>query len=168
MHLITTQRGVSLVEVMVAITVLGFGLLGLAGTQARTTVLNDSAYNRSIAVDLSNDLADRMRAIRTPYMVNADADPKPSKPPDFSKCPAIYSDTDTCSAQDADRATHATLAQTEMREWGPLLQRQLPGATYTLTKVASGSTDYFRYTLIIKWLDNRRTGTELEYRVVIE
>jgi type IV pilus assembly protein PilV len=168
MHISTTQRGASLIEVMVAITVLGFGLLGLAGVQLRTTGLNDSAYYRSIAVDLSNDLADRIRAVRTPFMADALASPQPSKPPDFSKCPAIYSDTDTCSAQEPDRATHETLVQTEMREWGPLMRKQLRGSTYSLSQVASASTDYLRYTLTITWLDDRRAGTTESYSVVIE
>ena len=170
MHLITTRRGASLIEVMVAITVLGFGLLGLAGTQARTTVLNDSAYNRSIAVDLSNDLADRIRAIRTPYMVNADANPQPPKPPDFSKCEIVYH-TVTCATQETADRNHndaATLVASEMTQWATLLQGQLPAASYTLSQVASSSTAYFRYTLTITWLDDRRAGANASYSVVIE
>ncbi len=153
-----------------AVTILGFGLLGLAGMQTKTVTMNDSAYYRSIAVDLGNDLADRIRAIRTPYMVNVDANPQPPAPPDFSLC-TIYLTTVTCAAQQTspkDRSTNAALVTTEMREWAALLQKQLPGATYSLVQAASSSTDYFRYTLTITWLDDRGTATNSSYSMVIE
>jgi len=162
-----SQFGASLIEVMVAVTILGFGLLGLAAVQTKTTTMNDSAYYRSIAADLGNDLADRIRAIRTPYMVNVDANPQPSKPPDFSKCTILYSAV-TCAAQDASRTTNETLAASEMTEWAAMLQKQLPGGTYTLVQAASTSTDYFRYTLTITWLDDRGSSANSSYSMVIE
>lgn len=161
------QLGASLIEVLIAVTLLGFGLLGLAGVQSRTNALNDSAYYRSIAADLGNDLAERIRAVRTPFMVNASADPQPPKPPDFSKC-TILGTTVSCTAQDTDRATHGPQALTEMTTWAATLQRQLPGASYTLTQTTSSSSAYFRYTLIIRWLDDRVSGDNSTYRVVIE
>lgn len=161
------QLGASLIEVMIAVTLLGFGLLGLAGVQSRTTALNDSAYYRSIAADLGNDLAERIRAVRTPFMVNASANPQPSKPPDFSKC-TILDKTVSCTAQDADRSLHGAQALAEMTSWAATLQQQLPGATYTLTQAASTSSAYFRYTLTITWLDDRVASANSVYRVVIE
>jgi type IV pilus assembly protein PilV len=62
MSLDISQRGASLIEVMISVSILGFGLLSLAVTQIQTTKLNDSAYYRSIASDLASDLADRIRA----------------------------------------------------------------------------------------------------------
>lgn len=167
MSITNTQRGASLIEAMVAVTLLGFGLLGLAGIQTKTTILNDSAYNRSIAADLSSDLADRIRAVRTPFMVNVDANPQPTKPPDFSKC-TILGSTVTCVAQDTGRTTYETLAASEMTEWAALLRKQLPGASYTLIQQGSTSPDYFRYTLTITWLDDRSATTNTSYSVVIE
>ena len=159
--------GASLIEVMVAVTILGFGLLGLAAVQTKTTTLNDSAYYRSIAADLGNDLADRIRAIRTPYMANVDANPQPSKPPDFSKCVLLYS-TVTCAAQSSDRSTNEALAASQMTEWAALLQKQMPEASYVLAAAASSSTDYLRYTLTITWLDDRSAASNSSYSVVIE
>lgn len=169
MSITHTQRGASLIEVMVAVTLLGFGLLGLAGIQTKMVVLNDSTYNLSIAADLSNDLADRIRAVRTPYMVNVDANPQPPKPPDFSKCTMLASTgVVTCVSQDAARATYQTLAVSEMTQWAALLRKQLPEASYTLIQEASTSSDYLRYTLTLTWLDDRATASNATYKVVLE
>jgi len=161
------QGGMTLLEVMVAIIILGFGLLGLGVLQARSITMGQSSYFRSVAVDLGNDLGDRIRAVRTPIMVSSGADPKPGKPPDFSKC--TQSDaTVTCATQETGRTTYQTLVNSEMLDWLTALRAQLPNARYTLTSAASSSTDYFRYTLTITWLDSRQDNTDTSYSVVIE
>jgi len=58
------QRGVGLVEVMVAVLVLSVGLLGLAGLQVRTLRNSQSALERGVAVVESHAIADAMRADR--------------------------------------------------------------------------------------------------------
>lgn len=56
------QRGVSLIEVLVAIVVLSIGLLGLAGLQASGMRVGQSSIHRSQAAQLAYDMADRIRA----------------------------------------------------------------------------------------------------------
>lgn len=57
-----SQSGFSLIEVLVAIVILSLGILGLAGLQA-TSIRNTSASGqRTIAINLAADIADRMRA----------------------------------------------------------------------------------------------------------
>ena len=56
------QRGVSLVEVLVAVVVLSIGLLGLAGLQASGMRVGQSSIHRSQAAQLAFDMIDRMRA----------------------------------------------------------------------------------------------------------
>lgn len=159
------QSGASLLEAMVAMFILGFGMLGLSATQSKNIAMSQSVFYRSIAVDLSNDLGDRIRAIRTPYMVSAGANPAPAKPPDFSKCsPAPTS----CANQDFDRAVYQSLVNSEMIEWNNILKSQLPNASFTLSSTPSSSTDYFRYILTINWLDNRKDASNTSYSVVIE
>lgn len=62
--LTTTQHGFTLLEVLVAIVILSFGLLGLAGLQAIGLKNNHSAYLRTQANTLANDIFERMRANR--------------------------------------------------------------------------------------------------------
>lgn len=56
------QSGAGLIEVLVAVVVLTFGLLGLAGLQFSGNKFNHSAYLRSQATSLAYDAADRMRS----------------------------------------------------------------------------------------------------------
>ncbi|HMU66909.1 MAG TPA: type IV pilus modification protein PilV [Cellvibrionaceae bacterium] len=57
----TRQHGSSLLEVMVALVVLGVGLLGVLAMQARSSQYGQSTYYYAQAVFLANDIADAMR-----------------------------------------------------------------------------------------------------------
>ena len=59
-----TQRGLSLIEVLIAVLVLGLGLLGLAMLQTTNLRLSQSANQRTIATNLSSDLLDDIRSNR--------------------------------------------------------------------------------------------------------
>lgn len=56
------QRGFNLLEVMVAMFVLAFGLLGLAALQVQTLRSNHSAMLRTQATFLAIDVTERIRA----------------------------------------------------------------------------------------------------------
>lgn len=60
----TTQRGVALIEALIAMLIVAFGVLGLVGLQARTTVANLEGYQRSQALVLVNDMVERMKLNR--------------------------------------------------------------------------------------------------------
>jgi type IV pilus assembly protein PilV len=59
-----SQRGATLVEVLIAVLVLSIGLLGVAGLQLNALQNNLSAHVRSQASTLAYYIADRMRANR--------------------------------------------------------------------------------------------------------
>ena len=56
------QTGFALLEVLIAVVVISFGLLGLAGLQLTSMKNNHSAYFRSIATQQAYDMADRIRS----------------------------------------------------------------------------------------------------------
>lgn len=58
-------RGVSLIEVLVAVLVLSVGLLGVAGLQLSALRGNQGAYERSVATITASSIAERMLANRT-------------------------------------------------------------------------------------------------------
>src|SRR5688572_2559875 len=71
------QRGTSLVEVLVTIVILAFGLLGLAGLQSRLQVSDMEAYQRAQALVLLEDYTSRIstnRGLAATY-VTGTADP---------------------------------------------------------------------------------------------
>lgn len=60
--ILNRQRGVGLIEVLVAVLVLSIGLLGMAALQSRSVADNNSAMARSMAVIASYSMFDAMRA----------------------------------------------------------------------------------------------------------
>lgn len=58
------QRGVTLIEVMVTVIILSVGLLGMAGMQARLQQSEMEAYQRSQALMLLKDMANRISTNR--------------------------------------------------------------------------------------------------------
>ena len=56
------EAGVAMIEALIAIVVISFGLLGLAGLQLAGVRTNQVAYYRSVATAQAYDMADRMRA----------------------------------------------------------------------------------------------------------
>jgi type IV pilus assembly protein PilV len=58
------SRGITMIEVLVALVILSIGLLGLASLQANALKYNQSAYMRTQATQYAYDIADRMRANR--------------------------------------------------------------------------------------------------------
>ncbi len=61
---IRAQRGVGIIEVLIALLILSIGLLGMAALQVRTMRNNESALERSMAVAETHAIADAMRADR--------------------------------------------------------------------------------------------------------
>jgi type IV pilus assembly protein PilV len=58
----TRQRGVSLVEVLVTLVILAFGLLGVAGLQAKMSLAEMESYQRSQALMALAEMTERMSA----------------------------------------------------------------------------------------------------------
>ena len=58
------QRGATLIEVLVSMVIIAFGLLGMAGLQVRMQVSELESYQRSQALLLLNDMANRIASNR--------------------------------------------------------------------------------------------------------
>lgn len=56
------QDGVSLIEVLVALFVLAFGMLGIAGMQTMAMKANQSAFERNAAVISAGSIVERIRS----------------------------------------------------------------------------------------------------------
>lgn len=70
-HSRRAMRGVSLIEVLMAVLIFSIGLIGLAGLLIISTRSNQSAFVRTQVTFLANSMADRMRA--NPYGLWKDA-----------------------------------------------------------------------------------------------
>ena len=134
-----SQRGFTLIEVLVAIVVLAIGLLGLAGLQASSLKNNTSAYTRSQAQLLAYDMLDRLRANRE-GVINGSYDDLLSTTPSDPSCI-----TSGCSV--------AQLAQHDAFEWSALLSSTLPAGVGRVAGNGAGSV----FTITVMW-DDERTG----------
>jgi type IV pilus assembly protein PilV len=91
-------RGSTLLEVLVTLGILAFGLLGLAGLQNKMQVSNVEAYQRAQAVMLMSDMVERMNVAPA---IDASA----------ASCYAMASQalTDTCLAQRVEGYVSSTV-----------------------------------------------------------
>ena len=65
------QSGLSLIEVLISLVVIGIGLLGVAGLQTTAVQSNYLAYQYSMAARLAENLAEAMRSNRSGLLGNA-------------------------------------------------------------------------------------------------
>ena len=60
-HRLKTQRGITLLESMIAIVVAALGILGILGVQMRTLTDTQTSMRRAQAIRLIEDLSERMK-----------------------------------------------------------------------------------------------------------
>jgi type IV pilus assembly protein PilV len=132
-----SQRGMTMVEVLVALVVLSIGMLGIAALYVETMRANRTALIRTQAVSLVNDMADRIRA-------NARAQ--------------IAYDIDTYGGNPVTRGcvtggancTAPALAEDDLARWVTSVRNALPGGIPDL-QFTPGFPD--RYTIIAQWAE---------------
>ncbi len=109
------SAGFTLLEVLIAIVVVAFGLLGLAGLQVFALKNNQSASLRVAATNLTTDIIDRMKAN---YLgVINDNYNRP-----------LTADYNTTVANCATTGcTYSELAANDLREWKERVAAALPG-----------------------------------------
>lgn len=120
-------HGFSLIEVLVSIVVLSFGLLGMVGMQAASLQSNREARNQSSAVTMARELAESIRGNKAegikpspdnPYLGSFSAPMSATTP---SYCLNVAVGTPACT--DA-----ADIAAAQMTEWLSRVDGELPGA----------------------------------------
>ena len=65
-----STAGVGMIEVLIAVAILAFGMLGIAAMQATSLRKSQSALDRSQATVLTYSILDRMRANRAVAIIN--------------------------------------------------------------------------------------------------
>lgn len=119
------SAGFSLIEVLVSIVVLTFGLLGMVGMQAASLHANREARLQSSAVTLSRELADMIRGNKVvgvlssgnPYLGTFNS---PLAAATASYCLSVGSSSACADTTD--------IANAEMTEWLARVDAELPGA----------------------------------------
>ena len=144
------QRGITMVESLVALVVLAVGMLGIASLYVASLKAGRSALIRTQAVNLVNDMVDRIRA-NAPARTAYDMSNYGSKPQEHG-CVA----TSNCTA--------AELAEDDLARWQKAVQATLPGGNNVVANVtvfpaaAGGQPD--RYHVRVEW---REPGEEANF-----
>jgi type IV pilus assembly protein PilV len=141
MSLAMKHRGMTLIEVLVALLIVSIGLLGLAALQANSLKFNHSAYLRTQATQLAYDMGERIRANREEALIN-----NTNYTIDF-----------------ADAAPTATDVETrDLNFWINSIAATLPNGDGEITRVAN------RFTITVRWLDDKDAAQTGEFQFVTE
>jgi type IV pilus assembly protein PilV len=132
-----------LIETLIALLVLSFGLLGMAGLQTYGLRNNNSAYHRSQATLMAYDIVDRMRASRLLAVGTAPVSP------------SIGASPYNIALGDSPPSTPgATIPQRDLFEWFSVLTRRLPDSDAEV--FCNANTAACR--VIVQWNDGRSGG----------
>lgn len=139
------HRGLTMLEVLVTLVIVAFGLLGIAGIIANGMKTTHSAYGRSQASWLANDIIDRMRGNRAtaegaglPYNIAVDA--------------AL------------DMSDVSNVPKADLVSWRRALAAALPSGTGGVNVDAATS----KVTVTVQWDDSRAANGGSSEQFVVE
>lgn len=152
----TRQQGFTLLEVLITLVILAFGLLGLANLQTKLHMTEMEAYQRAQAIVLLQDFANRLQANGTnaaAYITDADGDGV-----DANDWLGTTNTAETCPPN-----APITAAKTDRCDW----QNQLLGAAETRGGTNIGSMTGARGCVQQIQAPNAATCTPGSYRVTV-
>ena len=137
------QRGIALIEVMIAFLLLSIGLLGFSALQVRTIKATQSSLQRTDATNLALNIIEAMRANKTQAI-------HPSLPYNL--------DPVTCTRA---IGVPATLAESDLNNWFQAVKKALGNVDTTCVDISctdSASAVPGMCTVNIYWDDSRALG----------
>ncbi|NEV62962.1 type IV pilus modification protein PilV [Thiorhodococcus minor] len=141
------QLGMTLIEVLVAAIVMGFGLLGVAALQLSTSKISTESLSRSQVVMLAEFIADRIRA-NTAGAASYDG----------LSCDASGCNRTTTATCDTSSCSSSEIAAKDAEQW----QEELAGSASHLSAVTGTlALDANNiWTIRIFWNDSRMYGED--------
>ncbi len=154
------DTGFTLIEVLVALLVLGIGLLGLAMLQTTGLRFNTNSYSRTQGTYLAYDVIEKMRANVAAFNSGnydiADATVANNAIATYATCKS------SSCACDTSACTASALAQYDLGQWYDQQDRMMPGV-----KDASNLSPSVRATIVrvankatvtVYWLEQERNA----------
>lgn len=157
--LIPPQRGVTLVESLVAIVVMALGVLGILGAQMRTLGETQTSVRRAQAVRLIDDLSERIRANPNglAQLANYAIDTSVvTTPPGAQDLAALQTLQNSCNAS---ACSGAQLAARDRALWLATVRQTLPLGNARVFVVGDETAANRRQLgVLISWRENENTA----------
>lgn len=142
-----SQRGVSLIESLVAIVVMSLGILGILGVQMRTLADTQTSVRRAQAVRLIEDLSERLSV--NPNALN-----------NINSYPTAFGATPTAPSKNCATATcsNSELAAYDLSQWKQSVINTLPAsdAAVFLAGAETDANNRRQLGIMISWRENER------------
>ncbi len=147
---LSRQSGVSLIESLVATTVLAIGILCLLAVQIHTLAQTQTSVHRAQAVRAIEDLAERVKA--NPDGFGQLRSGAYNSPWDATSDAA----SDAC---EANACSPTELALADIAQWRKTITRSLPlGQANVFTEASVAAADRRQLGVMVGWRANERSG----------
>lgn len=143
-----TERGVTLIEVLVTLVLVAIGLSGMMAMQARGVQQNQSAYLRTQAVMMASDMADRIRLNRQAALADAYT--------------LTLSQTVDAFKSNAGLAAGPALANNDIYDWLGRVTAYLPEGDAAISRKDQTMT------ITVNWNGRRDDGATSSYQHEVE
>ncbi len=137
------QRGITLIESMVAIIVAVLGVLGIVGMQMRTLADTQTAVRRAQAVRLIGDLSERMRT-------------SPNGLSDLNNYLSGYDSFPSPGNCASNPCSHTALAQYDLATWKQAVRDSLPLGQANIFLAPGEATNRRLLGVMVSWRENER------------
>ena len=155
MYIKKAACGVGMVEVLVALVVIGIGMLGIAALYVTALQAKTTSLSRLKAITLANDMADRIRGNR----LAATAYDTSVTTPANKQCADTTAVAVDCVASD--------MAANDLFQWQSAITSSLPGSpSSSVSVVANTSSSPAIYTITINW--SEPTAPSQSYKLMIQ
>ncbi len=135
------QRGFSMIEVLITLVILAFGLLGLAGLQSVGLKNSHASTGRSFVTVMAYDIVDRMR----------------------SNCKNALDGDYNLALADSTPSTTTTMANRDLKEWRDALAAAVRSGTGSVSVNAATLVA----TVVVQWDDSRATSGSSAQQVTV-
>lgn len=149
MQLMSRQRGISLLESMIAIVLVALGVLGILGVQLRTLADTQTAVRRAQAIRLIEDLSERLKA-----------NPAALAPSVLSRYEVDWGDVTGAVPDCSSGCGPGDMARADVVQWKQTVASTMPlgnSRVFIVTDTSSSSTNTrAQLGVMVSWRENER------------
>lgn len=137
-----SQKGFSLLEVLIATVVLAIGLVGIASLQLTSNVHTESSLHRGHAAELAREIFERMRTNYVQTMAGNY---------DIGTLPVLAMDCEGA----AKNCTPEQVREHDLRVWGERVAGLLPGSDASITTGPDDGENPVTINITMQWDQSR-------------